>query len=129
MTSSAPLQASTRRTRATSPSSSSSSSSAAPVSAAPPGALKPEALDMKAPPILPPHQQHRAVLPVNNPSFDIACFLKNTGPPSWHGASPTELEDEVMGRRKSRHKSLLRSLRVGGRKGLVARGEDVEWLV
>ena len=93
------------------------------------GAPKPEALAVKVPPILPPHQQHRMVLPVNNPSFDIAYFLKNTGPPSRRGASPTELEDEVMGGRKSRRKGPLRFLRVGGRKGLAARGGGVEWLV
>ena len=102
---------------------------AAPASAAPPGALRPEALAMKPLPILPPHQQHRAVLPVNNPSFDIAYFLRNTGPPSRPGASPTEPEDEVIGRRRSRHKNPLRFLRVGKRKGLVARGGGIKWLV
>lgn len=66
------------------------------------------------------------MLPVNNPSFDIAYFLKNTGPPSRPGASPTELEGGVMGRRKNRLKSPLRFLRMGGRKGPVARGGGVE---
>ena len=68
-------------------------------------------------------------LPVNNPSFDIAYFLKNTGPPSRPGASPTELDGGVMGRKKSRYKNPLRFLRVGGRKDPVARGGGVEWLV
>ena len=101
---------------------------AAPASAAP-SATKPEALTMKPLPVLPPHQQHRMELPVNNPSFDIAYFLKNTGPPSRPGANPTELDGGVMGRKKSRHKNPLRFLRVGGRKGPAAKGGGVEWLV
>jgi len=34
-----------------------------------------------------------------------------------------------MGKRMNRFKSQLRFLRVGGRKGPVARGGGVEWLV
>ncbi|OCK78645.1 hypothetical protein K432DRAFT_88127 [Lepidopterella palustris CBS 459.81] len=79
---------------------------------------------MKAPPILPPEQQHH--LPVNNPSFDISYFLKNTGPPGQRGATSVSASDGMARGWKTKHKSPLRFLRVRGRKSLAARVGTVE---
>jgi hypothetical protein len=82
-------------------------------------------LNMKAPPILPSHLQRQASLPMSSATFDLAYFLKNTGPPGQRGGVPTSAEDAVA-RRKSKHKSPLRFLRVGARRNLASRVGSVE---
>ncbi|KAF2499517.1 hypothetical protein BU16DRAFT_274299 [Lophium mytilinum] len=70
-------------------------------------------LNMKAPPILSPHLQRQASLPMPSNTYDLAFFLKNTKPPNYSsGASASPAKDDTLARRKSKHKSPLRFLRV-----------------
>ncbi|KAF2810292.1 uncharacterized protein BDZ99DRAFT_476470 [Mytilinidion resinicola] len=70
-------------------------------------------LNMKAPPILSPHLQRQASLPMPNNTYDLAFFLKNTNPPNYSGGASTHpTKEDAVARRKSKHKSPLRFLRV-----------------
>lgn len=91
---------------------------------------------MRAPPI-PPHSQLQeqltfggTLLPVTNPSFDIAYFLKHTGPPSpartsgaGNGTSRPYREKRKM---RGHGRSPLRFWKVGRRKSLATRTGTVE---